>query len=315
MNSASGIVPFRAIDARAHLPRHAGQPGRGDENLGKWFGSTAPRFFHGGSIVEMAEEMDQAGVDRAVLVTAPGRSPHEGRGQGSFATSAGYTDEAFNELCEEIADCVRQYPDRFVGMAMLDPMGAMTAVRQAERAVLEYGFGGCAIMPALIGVSPGEAIYYPVYSKCAELSVPLTLNVGVPGPVRRGSVQMPRALEDIALAFGELRLIATHVGHPWHDQMLSLVTGLDNVYLMTSAWAPKHIPATVVECITGAGSGKIMWASDYPLLPFGRCLEEIAGLGLPTQALHAYVWGAAERLFWAPEAAPAESAPAGRADP
>ena len=73
--------------------------------------------------------------------------------------------------------------------------------------------------------------------------------------------------------------------------------------------ARAHLPRRVGQ----PGRGKIMRGSDYPLLPFSRCIEEIARLKIPSDALHAYVWGTAESLFWAPEAMPAKSAPAERA--
>ena len=292
-----------AIDARAHLPRRAGQPGRGDANLGRWFGRSAGRFFDGGSLDEMVAEMDDAGVDRAVLVTAPGRDPSEGRGQGRLATTAGYSDVAFRELCTEIAESVSAFPDRFTGMAMLDPMGGMAAVRQVERAKHEFGFAGCAVMPALIGRPASDPCYLSICAKCEELELPLTINVGIPGPMRPGSVQSPQHLETLALSFPDLTLIGTHVGHPWHEQMVDLLTRFDNVYLMTSAWAPKYLPASLVEFLDGPGVGKVMWATDYPLLPFDRCLAEITDLDLGQAAEEALLWRTALDLFW-PEDAP-----------
>src|SRR5260370_10539571 len=129
-------------------------------------------------------------------------------------------------------------------------------------------------MGELVGKGGGEALYYPVAAKCAELGVPLTLNTGMPGPMRQGSIQAPHHVEALALAFPELTIVATHVGHPWHIEVIRLLAEYNNVFLVTSAWAPKHLPRELIEFIDGPGSGKVMWGSHYPLLGFQRCIEE-----------------------------------------
>lgn len=298
-------VGFRAppgkalvIDGRAHLPRPGGQPGKADPSQRKWFGRESNRFFDGGTLEDMVSEMDALAIDRAVLVTAPGRHPTEGRGVGPFGSTHGYTDEGFDELCTEIADAVAQYSQRFVGTAMLDPAGGFAAVRQAERAVTQFGFRGCAIMPALIGRPASDPMYYPVAAKCTELGVPLTINTGLPGPMRQGSIQAPHHIDTLALAFPELTIVATHVGHPWHIEVIRLLVEFDNVFLVTSAWAPKRMPRELIEFINGPGHGKVMWGSDYPLLAFERCIEEIDALGFGPAQRDAYVRYASLELYW-----------------
>jgi predicted TIM-barrel fold metal-dependent hydrolase len=48
-----------------------------------------------------------------------------------------------------------------------------------------------------------------------------------------------------------------------------------NLYYMTSAYAPKHLPKAIVHYMNTRGPDKVMFASDYPLLGLDRCAREI----------------------------------------
>ena len=42
-----------------------------------------------------------------------------------------------------------------------------------------------------------DKLYYPVYATCAELGLPVSVNVGVPGPRVRSACQHPELLEHV----------------------------------------------------------------------------------------------------------------------
>ena len=44
-----------------------------------------------------------------------------------------------------------------------------------------------------------DRLYYPLYSACEELGVPVSINVGVPGPQVRSRCQDPVLLEDVLM--------------------------------------------------------------------------------------------------------------------
>jgi uncharacterized protein len=67
-----------------------------------------------------------------------------------------------------------------------------------------------------------------------------------------------------------------HGGEPWADLCVKLMLKWPNLYYMSSAFAPKHLPAEIVQFMNTRGAHKVMFASDYPLLDFERCLKEIA---------------------------------------
>jgi len=47
-----------------------------------------------------------------------------------------------------------------------------------------------------------------------------------------------------------------------------------NFYLITSAWAPKHVPHELSQLANKRGPDKLIWASDHPLLSLERCARE-----------------------------------------
>ena len=50
-----------------------------------------------------------------------------------------------------------------------------------------------------------DARYYPVYAKCAELGVPVGLNVGIPGTLwSLAKYQDPLAVDEVCAFFPEL---------------------------------------------------------------------------------------------------------------
>ena len=89
---------------------------------------------------------------------------------------------------------------------------------------------------------PSDAVYYPLYTKCAELDLPLCINTGLPGPPIPGEVQNPIHLDRVCVRFPELKLCMIHGADPWWDVAIRLLIKYENLRLMTSAWSPKRLP-------------------------------------------------------------------------
>jgi predicted TIM-barrel fold metal-dependent hydrolase len=293
----TAMLDYKLVDARVHIPLTKEEVHKRDQRMSRTFDPAKSPFFQGRTMEEMISEMDDADVEMGVLVTAPGRDLTEGRGLGPIATSHGYEDEGFDELCQEVADVCKDYPNRFRGMAMIDPMGGMAAVRQLTRSVEDFGFIACAIMPSLIGVPPDHAIYYPIYTRCIELGIPITINMGMPGPHRRALTQSPAGLDEVLLTYPELKLVGSHVGFPWHNEVVALLQKHTNFFLMTSAWSPKYVPQEIFQYMNSRGRDKVMWATTYPLLPFDKPARDAQELELKPEVMRGYLRDNAIRVF------------------
>src|SRR5690606_21959507 len=113
---------------------------------------------------EMLRRMDAAGIERSFLIaTKVGRfgNPH-----------------CYHIPYKLVAEAVQKYPDRFYALAGIDPHEGMKGVRALESAVRDDGFIGAHFYPHWYELAPDHAKWYPFYTKCAELDIPVQMQVG-----------------------------------------------------------------------------------------------------------------------------------------
>ena len=219
---------------------------------------------------DMLRRMDAAGIERSFLIAAK-NGPYQHRA-------------AYHIPYEMVAEAVNQYPDRFSGLAGLDPTEGMAGVRLLEKGVKEYGFIGAHFYPHWFELAPDHAKWYPFYAKCVELDVPVQLQVGqsmlYDPNYRLRSVGRPISLDAVACDFPELKLIGIHVGIPWTEEMIAMAWKHPNVYIGTDAHSPKYWPEAFVHYINTFGQDKVIFGTDFPVLDFERTRAEIEALDL-----------------------------------
>jgi predicted TIM-barrel fold metal-dependent hydrolase len=218
--------------------------------------------------------MDRAGIEKAFLVASKvGPQGHR---------------STYHLPYELIASAVQRYPDRFHGLAGIDPTEGMGGVRQLEYAVRTLGFIGAHVYPHWFELPPDHAKYYPFYAKCAELRVPIQLQVGqsmvYAADYPRRSVGRPITLDAVACDFPELKLIGIHIGIPWTDEMIAMAWKHRNVYIGSDAHSPRYWPPAFVQFLNTYGQDKVIFGTDFPVLGFERTRREIEGLSLRPEA-------------------------------
>ena len=243
---------------------------------------------------QMLGRMDKAGIERAFLIaTKAGRLGHP---------------STYHLPYEVVAKAVEAHPDRFSGLAGVDPTEGMDGVRQLERAVRDMGFVGAHGYPHWFELAPDHARWYPIYAKCVELDVPIQLQVGqsmiyAPDyPCR--SVGRPITLDSVACDFPELKLIGIHVGIPWTDEMIAMAWKHRNVFIGTDAHSPKYWPQSFVHYVNSYGQDKVLFGTDFPVLDFERTRHEIEALGLRDDVKRKLFRDNALKLYRVPSATP-----------
>ena len=81
------------------------------------------------------------------------------------------------------------------------------------------------------------------------------------------------------------------------EEAIALASKHSNVYLGTSAYAPKYWTAEFVKFINGRGQDKVVWGTDFPLLMHERSLREIEQLDLRDSAKQKLLRENALRIF------------------
>ena len=231
------------------------------------------------SAVQLVELMDKAGVDRVMLCAW-----HR---PGTWVISN-----------DTIAEFVRQFPQRFVGVAAVNLEKPVEAVRELERAVRELGFKALRVVPWLWNTSPNDKFYFPLYVTCIELDIPFCAQVGHTGPLMPSEPGRPVPyLDEVALTFPELRIVAGHIGYPWTDEMKGVAWKHENVFIDTSAHAPRYYPAQLVQYLKTYGQDKVLFGTNFPQLSWEKCVQQVQAMNLPHEIQTKFLGGNARRVF------------------
>lgn len=238
-------------------------------------------------IDELLAEMDAAGVAHAVL--------HAEYEHGDYADA----------LSEEVAEQVAKAPDRFSGFGTvtLESMRIMRAVRQVERTAA-LGLHGINVQPSFFGHAIDDRQLYPVYAKATELGLAIAVHTGInysrPHPIES---ERPVRLDQVAADFPEARLIACHAAWPWIPEIVAVARRHPNVYIDFGGLAPKYIgmPGSgwemMLHFMDRVLRDQVLFATDWPVFPFQRALDEWRALGLRSETLGALFSGNVERLL------------------
>ncbi len=233
----------------------------------------------GVSPAEMVAMMDVAGIERLLMTTwaRPGIS----------ITSN-----------DRIAEFVDEFPDRFVGVATVDLEKPVAAVRELDRAIRDLGFKALRVIPWLWNRPPNDKLYYPLYVKCIELDVPFCTQVGHTGPLMPSEPGRPIPyLDEVALTFPELRIVGGHIGYPWTDEMIALAWKHENVHIDTSAYLPRYYPPQLLHFMNTYGQDKVLFGTNFPMLPLEKCAEQARELKLKPEAMEKFLYSNASRVF------------------
>ena len=202
------------------------------------------------------ESLDQYGVDKVLLQTAP------------FGSSDG------------VAEFINNGPssDRFVGIAnidMMDPEGSKS-VQEVER-VKELGLKGIGeLYPSIGPWDPADEKLYPVYEKAQELELPIMLHLSYesyPASFVHLRYDDPYLLDPVLRNFPDLPFIICHMGIDKVHHLYILMKARKNVYAEISSNS-VHVPTPysgffnitpqqVMEKFINQGfADRLMWGTD-----------------------------------------------------
>ena len=113
---------------------------------------------------------------------------------------------------------------------------------------------------------------------------------------------------DLIKAVPNLRLVLAHWGggFPFYELMREVRKAAGNVYYDSAASPLLYSPQIFRTAIDIAGSDKVLFGSDFPLILYPKrqtepdyapFLAEICGVGLPTETLAKVMGGNAQRVF------------------
>jgi len=222
------------------------------------------------TVDHLIQGMDAGGVEKAVM-------------QAEWAIGN------YRKQNNAVYEIVQSHPEKFVaGYLCINPLADDDMAAVVEKEVKERGFKGVNIQPWAYRVRCNDKRFYPVYGKCLELNIPVTIHCSINFTVNRTiDYGRPLYLDEVACDFPDLKIIANHGGWPWVTEMVAVAWKHPNVYIEIGAVSPKYIgtPGTGWESLMVYGNSllqdRVLFATDN-MLPHQRCVEEIKALSLKT---------------------------------
>ena len=246
----------------------------------KWWGLE----FTGMSVPEFTRYLDDAGVDVVLIPSAK---------MASYQTNQ----LVWDVKEEQVVEVAEAMPGRVRGLVGIDPRTGMRGVRHLQEWIESGHFVGAHLHSYGFGIPVNHRRLYPFYAKCAELGVPVVMQVGHSAERMPSEMGRPIHIDDIALDFPELTIIGAHTGWPWVEELVALAWKHRNVYIGTSAHHPKYWDPSLVRFANSRGKGKVLFGTDYPVMDYADALATIADLPIRDDARELVIGGAARRVF------------------
>jgi hypothetical protein len=231
--------------------------------------------------------MDEAGVDVAIL-------PAE-----DAETTMGMVTPN-----QTVATFVEKAPDRFIGMAGIDPHKGMKALDELVHAVKDLGMKALCLEPWLHKIHSNDKLYYPIYAKCVELDIPVWIHSSLNFvPQLKMDFGRPVYLDEVAGHFPELKIVAGHGGWPWVNELMAVLWRHDNVFMDISAIHPAYMtkPGSGWESLLCYGNSllqdRVLFGTAWPARQFKDSVDGIMALPLKEEVKKKWLGGNAKKLL------------------
>jgi predicted TIM-barrel fold metal-dependent hydrolase len=213
--------------------------------------------------------MDAAGVERVIFAQL---------------TMFSYVFKRPLETCtvDELGEVVKKFPDRISGYASYYPYHPVDSLQEIERGVKQYGFKGVFVHIYGFDIPLDNRLMYPLYAKCCELDIPVVMQVGYVLEGMPSEHGRPILLDRIAMDFPKLKILGSHTGYPWCEELIAVCYKFENVYFGASAHMPRYWEPTVVTNINSRlrdkaifGTNAIPWEMMLPQVEELKLREEV----------------------------------------
>lgn len=155
---------------------------------------------------------------------------------------------------DKIISAVKQWPDRFWGLAAVNPWFGDEAVQELTRC-LDAGLVGLKLNSHLQGFVLSDPLVHPLIDICQQHNGIVYAHTGTPITAE------PFQLAELARTFADTPMIMGHMGFTdyWYDAVPAAMQA-DNIYLETSLIDIDNI----ANAIQKLGADRIIFGSDYP---------------------------------------------------
>jgi len=206
---------------------------------------------------------------------------------------------------EEIAEAAAANSDIMLAFASIDPHKGKRGAIEARDLIEKHGVRGFKFHPPLQNFDPGDRMAWPLYEVINHYKLPAIfhtghsgMGTGMPGG---GGIRLkygqPILVDEVAVAFPDIRIILAHPGWPWTDESLSMALHKPNVFIDLSGWSPKYFPPQIVKYANTQLGHKFLFGSDYPLIPPDKWIAAYDEAGFKPELRERILKGNAAKLL------------------
>ncbi len=215
------------IDSHVHITEN-----------GKWFNSNIDA-----SLGRLMREMDEAEVDKAVLLALPDYIPNE----------------FIYKVC-------REYPDQFMGAGGINP-NQPDCLNEMEKCFYKYEFRVLKLHPRYNNFIPLGINTLKVLEKAEKFGVTVIFDGYVQSDTLLLSDLQPLVYDVIAKKFPDLKLIIAHMGYPKLIDAYTVAKSNKNIYLDLSYILPDLYENEMLSSVylsLRKLDRKVLYGSDFP---------------------------------------------------
>lgn len=174
---------------------------------------------------------------------------------------------------DEVIAAVRKWPDRFWGLAAVNPWFEHQALDELDRC-LDAGLIGLKLNSHLQGFVLSDPLVHPLVEKCRERGAVIYAHTGTPITAE------PFQLAELARTFPDVPIVMGHMGFAdfWYDAVPAALQS-DNIYLETSL----SDVANIANAVEKVGPERILFGSDFPESSLSLEIEKMATMEISDQ--------------------------------
>jgi predicted TIM-barrel fold metal-dependent hydrolase len=234
---------------------------------------------------ELIAAMDEYEIDKSVIV------------------NLGWTS---HELCVEtndyVLESVSRFPERLIGFCAVQPSAGDKAIKELERCAKNGAKGLGEMRPDVQGFDfEKDSVVKPVIEAIIEKGLIFLIHTSEPvGHQYFGKGKItPEFIYPLIVNYPDLKLVCAHWGGglPFYALMPEMEKAFKNVYFDTAATPFLYKPQIFKQVADIAGSDKILFGSDYPLLSPRRIIDQLDSVSLSPEDKAKILGGNARKLL------------------
>jgi len=177
-----------------------------------------------------------------------------------------------------VAKYVRQYPERLIGFACIDPSRPKEAIDDLKKAHDELGLKGVMVWPAAQDFHPVSTGAMRIYAEICRLQMPVMFHQDIQASIlSKMEFARPYLIDEVAREYPDLKIIISQLGLPWIDETIALLSKHHNVFADISGLLshPWRAYIALISVYQAGVMDALLFGSNFPCTSAAECIESI----------------------------------------